>query len=165
MFETLVPGFLRSPLKIGIDFSDREYRLGETIDVAIELEPRRDVEVTEGRVDLVCEERYVETFTRTVPVRSSAGLISKKGVATRRTYSKQEVKEYRNTYVHSSKMFVKTARFSKSATGTYRARLEIKPEKPKHSGTGTATWTLVTTLDIPDDREVTEERKVIVTID
>ncbi len=53
------------PLGVKISFEDRVYKLGETIDITVELSPRRDMEVREGRVDLVCEESYQETFTVT----------------------------------------------------------------------------------------------------
>ena len=32
------------------------YKLGETINLTMELGPKRDMQVREGRVDLVCEE-------------------------------------------------------------------------------------------------------------
>ena len=45
------------PLGVNLDFGDQSYMLGGTIDISVELNPRRDVEVREGRVDLVCEVR------------------------------------------------------------------------------------------------------------
>ena len=42
------------PLGVKLDFGDQSYKLGETFDISVELNPRGDVEVREGRVDLVC---------------------------------------------------------------------------------------------------------------
>ena len=45
------------PLGVAVIFEDRTYKLGETVDLTLELSPRRDIEVREGRVDLVCDTR------------------------------------------------------------------------------------------------------------
>jgi len=45
------------PLNVKVSFEDRPYKLGETISLTMELSPKRDMEIREGRVDLVCEER------------------------------------------------------------------------------------------------------------
>ena len=40
----------------------RQYALGETIDITVELRPHMDVEIREGLIDLVCEERYQQHY-------------------------------------------------------------------------------------------------------
>ena len=55
------------PLELGLDFKDRVYELGDTIDVQVALTPNGDVDARGGRVDLVCEERYIQTGTTFVP--------------------------------------------------------------------------------------------------
>ena len=45
----------------------RPYRLGETIKIMVELGANGDVEVREARVDLVCEENYLESYNVMVP--------------------------------------------------------------------------------------------------
>ena len=45
------------PLGVEVNFEDRPYKLGETVHLTLELSPRRDIEVREGRVDLVCDTR------------------------------------------------------------------------------------------------------------
>ena len=49
------------PLELKLDCDEGPYRLGERIALDLELTPNADVEVREGRVDLVCEERYAHT--------------------------------------------------------------------------------------------------------
>ena len=39
-------------------FEDSTYKLGDTIDLTIDLLPNSDVDVREGRVDLICEEHH-----------------------------------------------------------------------------------------------------------
>ena len=46
------------PLELSLDFEDRDYELGETVDVQVTLTPNGPVDVREARVDLVCEECY-----------------------------------------------------------------------------------------------------------
>ena len=51
------------PLGLKVDFQDRLYKLGETVNLTLELSPRREIEVREARVDLVCDIRYAEVIT------------------------------------------------------------------------------------------------------
>ena len=41
------------PLGVNVRFENRIYKLGDTIDLALELSPRRDIEIREGSVELV----------------------------------------------------------------------------------------------------------------
>ena len=49
------------PLELGIDLEDREYELGDAINVQVTLTPNGDVRVRQARVDLVCEETYARS--------------------------------------------------------------------------------------------------------
>ena len=40
------------PLEVNMVFEDRSYKLGDVIDIDLELSARRDVVIREGRVDL-----------------------------------------------------------------------------------------------------------------
>ena len=53
------------PLGIEVRFEEHPYRLGETINPALGLNPRREIEVREARVDLVCEEEWTEVSEKT----------------------------------------------------------------------------------------------------
>ena len=55
-----------------VSFEGRRYKLGEAINLTMELSPKRDMEVSEGRVDSVCEEHWTESFTVMVPDRRAA---------------------------------------------------------------------------------------------
>ena len=53
-------------LELGLDFEDRGYELGDTINVRVNLTPNGDVDVREARIDLVCEEAALAS-TRAAP--------------------------------------------------------------------------------------------------
>ena len=48
------------PLSMKLAFDRRPYELGETIDVSLDLSPKGDVDVREGRVELKCDMHYTE---------------------------------------------------------------------------------------------------------
>ncbi len=48
------------PLDFTVNFEDRPYGLGETVNLTLQLSPKSGIDVREGRVDLVCEMRYTE---------------------------------------------------------------------------------------------------------
>ena len=91
------------PLDVTLVCDDRQYKLGEAIDIVVELSARGDVEVREARVDLVCEEKYVETYNVMVPDiktgRSGGGLLGGTSIAVGYTPTpmipKQVVKEHK----------------------------------------------------------------------
>ena len=56
-------------MKLSVE--DRPYKLGETIDLAVALSPRRDLEVRQARLELVCDERWMEITTVMVQLRPS----------------------------------------------------------------------------------------------
>ena len=146
------------PLDLSLDFDDRTYKLGDTIDLRVDLTARGDVEVREARVDLECEVRYTEMYTVMVMpagariTGGTAGHIPPK-------MPKQVTREHKETYVHSSVVFITNARLP-AGTRHYRAPLEIQPETPAHADQGTVKWTLVTTIDVARARDVKKRRRV-----
>ena len=147
------------PPKIGLDFDDRAYRLGETINLTITLDPGRDVEVKEGRVDLVCEVRYTESFTVDIPLAGSQG----SGYAVSSVPSKQH-KKHKDTHVHSSVAFLNDTRLQSGRAHTYNSRLEIGPEPPPNTGPeykdAKVKWTLVASADVVQGRDPKSRRAV-----
>ena len=149
-------------VKIGLDFQDRAYRLGETINLTLDLVPGRDVEVREGRVDLVCEVRYTESFTVDVPLLGSQG----SGYAVS-TVSKQENRKHKDTYVHSTVAFLSDARLQSGRAQTYSSSLVISPEPPPNTGPqqeAKVKWTLVASADVVQGRDPRAQRAVKVVL-
>ena len=151
-----------SPLDVKLFFEDRPYKLGETIDLTTELDARGDVDVREGRVDLLCEERWTEIYTVMVPVtlRSSG-----RRLMTSPKVPKRVTKAHRETYVHSSIIFLQNTRLEATTRGSYRASLEIEPESPPNAAEATVRWRLVAAIDVARARDIKIRRAVKVTLD
>jgi hypothetical protein len=160
------------PLEVSFDFEDREYGLGDTIQVDIELVPNGDVTVREARVDLSCEERFVENYSVSGP-----GLYSNPGVASPRAQiSNQVIRERKETYVHSTEVFLSDAKLTAGISLRYQARLKIQPKPPVHvedakelrgdaDRSWTFKWTLVTTVDVVRGRNPKRQRVVRVGVE
>ena len=156
------------PLDVKLVFEDHPYKLGETIDLRVELDAKGAVEVREGRVDLVCEVRWGETFTVMVPTfsrPSRSAVAGVGGVYIPPKVPKQVTKEYRETYVHSSVVFIEDERLDSGGTSRYNAMLEIQPEPPGHVEKGTVKWSLVTAIDVAQARDIKTRCPVKVTVE
>ena len=149
------------PMGIVIAFEHRPYTLGETINLTVELVPRRDIEVREARVDLVCEMRYTEVTTVLIPPLPSRTprLQTMMSAAVHKRVSQT----YRAGYVQGSAVFLRDERLPWDRPSTYNVGLEINPEPPARRS-GRARWKLVTTVDVVGARHITARRTVIVTI-
>ena len=152
------------PLDLNLVFENRPYKLGETIDVMVELNARSDYEVREGRVDLVCEEHYTESYT--VMVHDSRAVAAQYRLPRGASLPpppmipKQVTKEHREIYIHSSSVFLQDTRLRPGATSRYNVRLEIQPEPPPHADKATLKWKLVTAVDVPLARDITKKQAV-----
>ena len=153
------------PLSISMDFQEGPYRLGETVRLRIDLEPTRDVVVREGRVDLVCEESYTETFTMMVPIRGSSGGGPTGTGASQSSVTQHKTKKHKVSYVHSSVVFLQDTRLSSGSATTHDVRLEIQPEPPPRAAEAKLKWTLVTSVDVARARDAKVQRAVSVKLD
>lgn len=156
------------PLVVNFFFENRTYKLGETIDIALQLKANGDIDVREGRVDLMCEERYKQTFTVSVTKSSSGGMrgggppiISKENRQV--THSRKE------SYPHSTAVFLSEARLSSGTTSKHRVKLVIGSEYPQHMSDPTATeaevsWALVAAFDVAKARDITKRHRVELTL-
>jgi hypothetical protein len=162
------------PLELNVDFEDRAYKLGEPIDIAVEMVPRADVDVREGRVDLVCEERYTESYTVALPAgrESGAGL---PGVGGPRAadLSKKVINERKESHVHSSVMFVSDSRLVAGRPAKYETRLNIQERPPPQveaaiadaNTTYDVKWRLVTSVNVARGRDPKKQQTVEVLLD
>ncbi len=155
------------PLGVKVSFEDRVYKPGETINLTVELSPKRDMEVRVGRVDLVGEEHWTESFTVMVPDRRAARAQARLGSTSFGTLPpapmipKQVTKIHRDSFVHSSVVFLENAQLRPGVAATYNARVDIESELPPRADK--ASWRLKTTLDVAGARDITARRPVKVT--
>ena len=160
------------PLDVRFLFDDRPYRLGETLDIVVELSARGEIEVREARLDLVCEENYIESYNVMVPDiktgRAMGGLYGGSSIAAGYTPTpmipKLVNKEHRETYVHSSVVFLTDSMLSSGATDQYDIRLGIEPEPPSHVSIATVKWRLEVVVDVARARDVKAWHKVKVVL-
>ena len=155
------------PLDVNLVFEDRPYKLGETINLTVELSARGDVEVREGRVDLVCQVSWTEVSTAMVAVSSGAvfgplGAVS--AVSTPRI-PRQLHKEYNESYVHSCAIFLEDTRLEPDTNCSYEFGIDIQEEPPTRANEATVRWNLVTVVDVARARDVKTRRAVKITVD
>lgn len=155
------------PVDMRIVLRDRDYRLGEMIEVVIELNAASDVTVREARAELVCEERRVESFGFSAP-----GLYADSGVAGPRSQIPNKViNEKKESYTHSAVSFMADTRLRGGVRTMHASLLKIEQKPPVHVGntralqvdasdSWTFTWTLVTTLDVVRGRNPSRQRPV-----
>ena len=160
MFKRWLPSWLRGPLDISMAIEAGSFRLGGAVELTVELKARRNVSIAEGRVELECEERYVETYTRTHEIHRPHGLIMRGKPQVVEAAPIREVREIMNSFVHSSVVFLQDLELRSGAVGSFKVRLEIQREMPAHAGSGTLTWTLRTGVRDAFDREFTETREI-----
>jgi len=142
-----------------VEFEDRAYKLGDAVGLDIELRARKDLEVEEGRVDLVIEKRFAEEYERIVASRE-AGILTrgpKSHILTRR-----EIKEHREEYVHSSVWFTRATSIQAGEQKTYKPTLRINPEPHPKTLTGMLAWFLVATVRTQSGEELKEAREITV---
>ena len=149
------------PVSIIFAFERRPYKLGETIDLTVELVPRRDIELREAGVDLVCEVRHTEVTTALVPSLPSQTPRGRTPMSM--AESKRVSETYRKVDVHSSIVFVENGRLTSGEATTYDVGLEIPTERPTHNS-GSTRWRLVVAVDIVGVRTITARRVVNVLV-
>ena len=156
------------PVDISVIFDDRPYKLGEAIDLTVELIPRSDVKVREGRIDLECEASYTETFTVTMPDRR--GMRGSAGIPVPTAMDRRQVTEkHTDTFVHSSVVFLEDEAVRAGTTRRFRTTLQIDSQPPRgsrgtaHRGRSDFTWSLVARVDVIRARDIAERYAVQVT--
>ncbi len=156
------------PLEITMTFEDRRYKLGETIDIDLELRARRDVVIREGRVDLTCHAYYKQTTTVTYfedYAKRNHGFKKLTKPFVTFTDNRQITRTRNETYSHSSAIFLTHIGLRSGATSRHRVSLEIGLEPPQHVSHSTVTegeapWTLVAAFDVAQARDATERQPI-----
>ena len=178
------------PLKAAVTFDDREYRLGDPIAVLVEVTPTSDVELREGRVELLCRERWMETHSfkvdsASIPSRGEAGgmRVGRLPLA-RFDVPGRTVKRFARRYVHAAQSFLEG--LTLRAGRPHRFDLTLRPTRELLSidemrgrrnpdrrlsdyrvdlGEHRASWKLRTVIDVALARDITVQHDVAVTVD
>ena len=165
-------------MEMKIGFDDRTYRLGETIDLTIELDPVREVRVRGGTVELVLEERLSEAkMGHQMGVGGASALQGGVPVRTTDYVPMQQTMSVKSeTRVHSSTEFLGESTVTPDGPNTHRLSLRIQPTPPKRldeakerqkdaKSSITFHWTLVARLDVVRGRDPKTELPITVVVD
>ena len=139
-------------LDVGLVFEDRSYTLGNTIDVKVEVDAKRDVTVRQGRVDLVYEVRWVAPDT----VHHPMGRLSRPGPGgnVMNSYSMRvptkKLVEYKHTYVIGSTVFLERTHLEARTNRSYNIQIYIHKDDPPYAFMKGASmgWSLVAVFDV-----------------
>ena len=163
------------PLELALEFEDRTYQLGDTIDIELSLAPNGDVDVREGRVDLVCEEVYASSEGGIVGI--SSGAIQGGNIFKSTDYVPMSswVSQRTESYVHSSVVFLADTTLRSGSSGTYSVKLPIQRQPPTHvdeardlhrdaESSWSFKWRLMASVDIVRGRNPKRQRTVKVAL-
>ncbi len=167
LMKKVVGWVLRDPA-IRLEFENRTYRLGETLELAVEIVANRDMRISEGVIDLHHQRRYVESSRKMVPDYMANRIYLRGGVAGRQPMKimvpKRVTETFQDRYLHSSVDFLDEIELSEKANQKFNATLEIQPETPPHYGEGETKWILEVVLVLPNGREVRKEEEVLISL-
>lgn len=154
------------PLDVTVSFQDRTYRLGESIELTIEMTAHRDCHVREGRVDLVVEERWTErtslSFEKPVYARTGGGGYTRMVQVGTTTETRDTTKDHKETSVHSSAVFIEDARLESGRPTRHSLRLEARAEAPARGGEAKIRWWVQTVVDVAGARDIKPRSKVTI---
>lgn len=156
------------PKDLSLQFEERPYNLGETIEAVVEIQPSANVLVRSGRLDLVCEEHYTQRGVSFVPDFYASNRV----ISGQTRHVSEDRKEQ---FVHSTVRFMEETNLTGGRTASRRANLVVGTATPPHfeeslalerdaSSAWTFRWTLVATLDIARGRDSEVEHEVKITL-
>ena len=159
------------PMDLSLDFDDRPYRLGEMVAVRVEIVPKGRIAIREASVELLCDQKFAETYTVSGP-----GLYSNPGVASPRPQIPNQVGSERlESYVHSTAAFFSDVTLEQGELRGFDVRLPIDSAPPRRFDDAKALeldavrswsfdWRLVVSVDVAGGRDARLERDVKVQV-
>jgi len=148
-------------LSVKLTIEDRPYELGESIELQLELRPRNEVQIIEARLDLVCEERYIEVYIKRYP--PTRNIMTRGGFSepiSMSGYSKRVTRQQQNTFVHSRVVFLKDARLEPGKSTVFNVKLAVQSDPPPHAKLADVKWELVTSIHVTNFRVVTKRQSI-----
>lgn len=151
------------PMQMSLEFEHQVYTLGDTIDVTVEIRPRGNIQVRGGKIDLICEEKYIQRGVSFVPD-TYAGM-HPSGRTSQVAFGRKE------RFTHSSVRFIGATRLRGGAPTIRRVVLAVDTTPPPHleearalerdaNSSWTFDWTLVASVDVVRGRNSQVERAV-----
>ena len=160
------------PLELTFEFEQRWYDLGETIDIQLNLKPNGEVDIREARVDLICEEIHTRNQSGISMGSGGASSIAGGSFARSNDYvpTTTSVNQTKESYVHSSVVFLKDKTLNNNDLIVHTAKLKIEQQLPPHfedakalvrnsEESWTFKWKLVASVNIVRGRDQKKQRQ------
>ena len=161
------------PLQMTFDFEDRWYDLGDVIDIQVNLNPNGEVDVREARLDLVCEEIHTRNQSGISMGSGGASSIAGGNFSRSNDYvpATTSVNQRKESYVHSTVVFLKENTLRPSDLIAHSATLHIQSQLPTHfedakalvrnsEESWTFKWRLVASINVVRGRDQKRQRQV-----
>ena len=152
-------------LELSFEFQNRIYSLGQEISSHCRIITTRDVLITEGKIELVCEETWREFFTMTVPISGGAPRLRGEAYMRSPTRTKRVTEKQREVFIHSSNRFLGMKELSGSSTHEFFPILPIEDIKPLHAALGEIRWKLLLTVVTGNDGQFRVSKEILVTLE
>jgi hypothetical protein len=149
-------------LELKCEFQNQLYHLGQEINFNCRITTSRDVLITEGRIDLICEETWREFFTITVPISGGAPRLRGEAYMQPPTRIKRIAEKQREIFTHSSKIFLEMAELVGPTTHEFSSILSLETFEPLHATWGDICWKLVVTIVTSNDGHFRTSKEVLV---
>ncbi len=160
-------------MDLTLDFDDRAYRLGDTIAMSVAMEARGPVKVREASVELVCDQKFAESYTVSGPGAYS-GLsqpLSGGRLPPRPDIPSKVGDERIESYAHSRAVFMSGEDLDPGPARQLTVRLPLDAAPPRRwedakalegdaVRSWTFTWRLVVSVDVARGRDARAERPV-----
>ncbi len=161
-----------NPVDVLLEFENRTYQLGDTVDATITLMPNGNIDIRKASIDLVLEERLTEVKTgRSMGGGGAAALQGGNAFKSTDYVAMQQTTSHRSeTIVRSTTQFLgKTA--LEAGQSTYQAALQVgsfpparladSKDRVKDSNSSiTFHWRLVAKVDVVRGRNPKVQRKI-----
>ena len=146
MLRSLLSMLNPSPVSARVEVDDRPYGLGDSMNLSIELQARREIDVEEARVDLECEEQWADTYVKMEPLGKTGGMLGRGKPMPGPAAPKRHVEVHTNTFVHSTANLASGIRLTPGSPARYDVTLDIADGRPPHASGGMLRWRLITTV-------------------
>ena len=152
-------------LELAFEFKNCMYSLGQEISSSCRIITTRDVLITEGKIELVCEETWREFFTITVPISGGAPRLRGEAYMQAPSRIKRITEKQREVFTHSSKTFLEKMELAGSSTHEFFPVLPIEDIKPLHADLGEIRWKLLLTIITSNDGQYRVSKELLVKLE
>ena len=155
-----------NPVRINIEFSEKTYRLGDTVSLRVDITADTDVTVRKARIGMECQTRYTKRrlgLSKKDAVNRGGPDMILLGAAPRMITESVEV-EQSDTY--DGPAFLTNQRLQAGSHHSSGIQLELPPELGRNGASAQSmtrpifSWRVVVTADVRLARDVTESAPI-----